>query len=345
MDSAPSSKLVVLEGLRGFAAAYVVLHHIHPFHGTPLDWLTRFGQEAVTVFFLLSGFVIHYSFTGAQDRSARSYFTRRFRRIYPPFVIALGLTALANVFIHGPDVDLKPRDFALNLLMLQDHEFLRPGSIVDPYLTNGVLWSLSYEWWFYVLYFPIVTRVPSINWLHCVAAIAAAGLAAFVWQPSFAARVAMLFCVWWLGVEMARAYLAHGRVRFGAVLPGIGLALALLFALVLRALWISRTEATSPGKYPWIEPRIVGVAIAIAVIGVLWHRFQFRGARSLMRACALVGPISYGLYVLHPAAFSLRVLGGAFASPAGIAVMLVVSVALAYLVEVRLQPLVNRFVR
>ena len=48
MNATRGGKLVILEGLRGFAAAYVVLHHVSPFHGTPFEWLTRFGQEAVT---------------------------------------------------------------------------------------------------------------------------------------------------------------------------------------------------------------------------------------------------------------------------------------------------------
>lgn len=345
MNRTRSPKLMILEGLRGFAAIYVLLHHIDPFHGTYFGWLTRFGQEAVTVFFLISGFVIHYSFAGAHVPSARSYFVRRFRRIYPPFVIALALTALLYMLTRGPDADLKPRDLVLNLLMLQDHEFLRPGSIVDPYLNNGVLWSLSYEWWFYVMYYPLATRVPESNWRRCVAAIALAGFVAFIWQPGFAARVALLFCVWWLGVEMARLYLAHGQVRLRSLLPGIGIALAAAIGLLGNALWINRTTPTSFGRYPWIEPRIVCVALTLTLIGVLWHRLQFRGGRSALRAFALIAPISYGLYVLHLPALALRELGGFFASTAGTTLLVALSVLLAYLVEIRLQSVVNRVLR
>jgi peptidoglycan/LPS O-acetylase OafA/YrhL len=345
MSSSAGAKLSVLEGLRGFAASYVVLHHISPLRGTSAEWLTRFGQEAVTVFFLLSGFVIHYSFASARDRSARSYFIKRVRRIYPPFLIALALTALVRVLIRGPGADLEPEQLALNILMLQDSERLRPGSIVEPYLNNVVLWSLSYEWWFYVLYYPIATRLRPQRWLPCVAAIVGAGLIAFAIAPSYAARVAMFFGVWWLGVELARAYLAHGKVELRAVLPGMALATALAAALLLNALWVGRSLPMVVGRYPWIEPRIVSVAVALAAIGLIWHRFEFRGGRRVLAVGALVAPISYGLYVFHLPLLSLRSHFPALQGAGGLAVVVGAAALLAYAVEVRLQPMIHRWLR
>jgi peptidoglycan/LPS O-acetylase OafA/YrhL len=35
--------------------------------------------------------------------------------------------------------------------MLQDVISLKPNVISAVYMGNGVLWSLSYEWWFYML--------------------------------------------------------------------------------------------------------------------------------------------------------------------------------------------------
>jgi peptidoglycan/LPS O-acetylase OafA/YrhL len=345
MSHESGAKLNVLEGLRGFAASYVVLHHVSPFRGTPAELLTRFGQEAVTVFFLLSGFVIHYSFAAAQDRSARSYFIRRFRRIYWPFVIALGLTALVRAWLDGPSVDLKATELALNLLMLQDAGYLRPGSIANPYLKNDVLWSLSYEWWFYVLYFPLVSQVSARRWLPCVAIIVAAGFVAFAITASFFARVAMLFGVWWLGVELARAYRAEGRVSLRAMLPGLALVAALALALVLNAFWLDRSMATSLGRYPWVEPRIVCVALAITAAGLAWHRFDFRGGRAALATCAIVAPFSYGLYVFHLPLLWLHGRGVVPDGAAGIVLLIGMAIALAYAVEVRLQPLINRWLR
>jgi peptidoglycan/LPS O-acetylase OafA/YrhL len=39
-----------------------------------------------------------------------------------------------------------------NIFMLQDVISLKPNVISAVYMGNGVLWSLSYEWWFYILY-------------------------------------------------------------------------------------------------------------------------------------------------------------------------------------------------
>jgi hypothetical protein len=38
-----------------------------------------------------------------------------------------------------------------NIFMLQDVISLKPNVISAVYMGNGVLWSLSYEWWFYIL--------------------------------------------------------------------------------------------------------------------------------------------------------------------------------------------------
>jgi peptidoglycan/LPS O-acetylase OafA/YrhL len=57
-------------------------------HGL-LSFLFRFGQEAVMLFFLLSGFVIYYSFSLGKDKSFQGYFQRRWLRIYPIFIFAL----------------------------------------------------------------------------------------------------------------------------------------------------------------------------------------------------------------------------------------------------------------
>jgi peptidoglycan/LPS O-acetylase OafA/YrhL len=86
-------KLERLEALRGVAAVYVLLHHIIRarlgIEKGLLGLLFSFGQEAVILFFLLSGFVIFYSFSTGRDQSFGSYFRRRWLRIYPIFFVSL----------------------------------------------------------------------------------------------------------------------------------------------------------------------------------------------------------------------------------------------------------------
>ena len=111
----------------------------------------RFGQPAVILFFLLSGFVI---FANERHRAIRprGYFLRRLRRIYPPVLVAFVLSVVV-VFDNG---DLRAqfswRELLFNLLMLQDVGETKPGVITSSFLGNGPLWTLSYEVAFYLLF-------------------------------------------------------------------------------------------------------------------------------------------------------------------------------------------------
>ena len=71
-----------LDAIRGLAACYVVIYHIiATLKGFPQiikDVFFSFGQEAVILFFLLSGFVIAYSVYKKQNITFKDYFIKRF---------------------------------------------------------------------------------------------------------------------------------------------------------------------------------------------------------------------------------------------------------------------------
>ena len=76
------SRLDSLTGLRFFAAEMVVIHHFSNFATLPFLWRYQgFGATGVTFFFVLSGFVLTWSFRPA-DTPGRFYW-RRFARIWP----------------------------------------------------------------------------------------------------------------------------------------------------------------------------------------------------------------------------------------------------------------------
>src|SRR6266849_1636554 len=108
----------LLDSLRGVAAFYVLLTHARLFLFASagaivaLDGdavlrltayvlgLTRYGHAAVILFFLVSGYAIHFRqahrlASGAAGMDSwRGYAVRRLRRIYPPLVAAVALTLL-----------------------------------------------------------------------------------------------------------------------------------------------------------------------------------------------------------------------------------------------------------
>ena len=68
MQNHALDKIIFIEGLRGIVALYVALHHFvhlvlvktYPIMGK----FFIFGQSAVILFFVMSGFVIYYSSFG-----------------------------------------------------------------------------------------------------------------------------------------------------------------------------------------------------------------------------------------------------------------------------------------
>ena len=108
-----------------------------------------FGWVGVALFFVLSGFVIHYSQTGRDpNQNVLEFYRRRFWRIYPPYLLALvvftGLAAMKGA--AGPWL---AKQFAMHALMVHN---LDSKSI---YELCPAFWSLAVEMQFYLLY-PLV---------------------------------------------------------------------------------------------------------------------------------------------------------------------------------------------
>jgi len=105
MNTVEPQKFIKLECLRGFAALYVVLNHNAKFSyevlGVDLGLLFRFGQEAVILFFLISGFVIYYSYTRNPTQTFWNYFKKRSLRIYVPLVLVFLLGFLLESAAAG----------------------------------------------------------------------------------------------------------------------------------------------------------------------------------------------------------------------------------------------------
>ena len=95
-----------VEMARGFAAFYVLTYDIFESVSGKLGLAgvaLRFGPEAVMLFFVISGFVIAYS-VAQKEMKFREYFVRRFRRIYPLFLVALLLGAADYLFFRKQPV-------------------------------------------------------------------------------------------------------------------------------------------------------------------------------------------------------------------------------------------------
>jgi peptidoglycan/LPS O-acetylase OafA/YrhL len=150
LEPPPSrDKLPSLTGLRAWAAAIVVLYHLGNKVGRiPLaSYATQYGRTGVTLFFVLSGFVLTYTYLHAPT-ARRVFYWRRFARVWPLHITVLTVSALVLWAIGQPrDVaDLLPAAVLL-------HSWV-PVSAFDAD-TLGVSWSLSNEAFFYAV-FPLL---------------------------------------------------------------------------------------------------------------------------------------------------------------------------------------------
>jgi peptidoglycan/LPS O-acetylase OafA/YrhL len=154
-DSQRRPTLPALTGIRFFAAFYVVLFHSRPWlmshFNLPGSLITFLGNGylAVALFFLLSGFILSYTYAGNVEngRQHAKFWEPRFARIYPVYFLSL---MLALPFQRALPLTTK----IAVLAMVQAWNPFRRGWTGA---WNYPAWSLSVEAFFY-LCFPFIQK-------------------------------------------------------------------------------------------------------------------------------------------------------------------------------------------
>jgi peptidoglycan/LPS O-acetylase OafA/YrhL len=162
------TRLKGLDSARGLAIVLVVIfHYLHNsiFSGLANVIIGPFGLGGVTLFFMLSGFLIERHLVS--DRNLVRYFSRRLFRILPAYLICLAVILIIDRLT--PDSHhWTPREVTLNAVLLQD--------VLGAPLMLGVIWTLLIEIKFYALA-PFVMRAGKIVMrLAPYAAMAANGI-------------------------------------------------------------------------------------------------------------------------------------------------------------------------
>ncbi len=142
-------QLHALTALRFLAAIAVVLHHVAYVAGN-LPFIALFGLFGwlgVSFFFLLSGFVIMWSYN--PQIPARTFILRRLTRIYPLHLLTLLVALALCTWFHSAIGGYRGTPFGTvaNVLLVHDWVPLHPD-IRQAW--NGVSWSLSCELFFYL---------------------------------------------------------------------------------------------------------------------------------------------------------------------------------------------------
>lgn len=301
-----------LDGLRGLAVIGVLL-----FHGG-FTW-AKGGYLGVSTFFTLSGFLITNLLVREWDRSNTislgRFWTRRFRRLLPAAVIAIGLVGIVWWFIGSPEQLQNLRaDMLSSLGYVANWRFLFAGrSYAQLFTAPSPLqhfWSLAIEEQFYV-FFPLITiglmRLGGRRLYMGVLALATAasiGLT-LVFSGNFdrvyygtdtrAAELLMgaLLAVWWSGRSTSRGRFAAAvhSDRPSAAIDGLGIvALVAMFWS-----WYAVSESASGISRGGLPLYAIGTTI---IVYAATHRGLVTKFLSIP-ALRWAGLVSYGLYLYH----------------------------------------------
>ena len=299
-----------LTSLRFFAALLVVIFHYAPTKNLNVPGgVSSFGYEAVTFFFVLSGFILTYVHleTGDSEKlnlRAATFMAHRIARIAPAYFVGLAIAApffIADAIHHKMSSSL----FVTGVILVPTA--LQAWLPATALLWNIPAWSLSVELFLYISFAPFVRIAGRTNPVRLL-------IAAYV-----------LVCA----VTFARMYLGGNRPEIDGDwwynflgffplwhLPQFifGVALGRLFISGKRfsqstheaTLWVSMFAIGMILYYHPVVPmlsRLSGNVILAPVFGALI--FGAAGASGpfsqilSVRSLVLLGDASYATYIIH----------------------------------------------
>ncbi|MGA7155591.1 MAG: acyltransferase [Acidobacteriaceae bacterium] len=307
-----ASSLRYMPGLdlaRGLAILLVLIDHgfaadQRPYllHPTPFllhfEYIARFGQMGVHLFFILSGFLI----TGilldsrTQPDYFRNFYTRRVLRIAPAYLLMVAVLFLTH--------NITARYLAVCLLCLCN----MPGLLGAP-SQYAAFWSLSVEEQFYFVW-PLVIRKLSLRsfTLLCTALVLLTPILrfGFLYGPTFFHDVR--FKTWDVADFFAAGALLAITARLPHLRPRLHRAIAplLLTGLALFLLQHLLPHPTSPTLInlrhaTFVEPWL----FAFTGFVLLLYLHPAIATHILCRPFIFLAKISYGLYLCHPILFDL----------------------------------------
>jgi peptidoglycan/LPS O-acetylase OafA/YrhL len=292
----------LLDGMRGLAALLVFFFHV-PWPFTPA--LTRYSYLAVDFFFCLSGFVIAFSYEKRlrEGFGFGRFLVARYVRLYPIYLLGIVIGALVLPWPHMHDMpfhlvrnDVLPF-FSLEIFMLP----AIPRHAYMAFPLDFPAWSIFYEMLANILFAVLVVRrLASTRVLIAIVLLSIATMTAWVMHhrdvdvglaigATTIIAVARVLLSFFNGVIVYRLYRDVRTKPWTTHLSAmVGmLCCAVLIAAMTTAVPVARTHFWDLGILMLLFPAVVYVA-AHCRVPAAWAI-----------PCALLGELSYPLYLLH----------------------------------------------
>ena len=151
--------ITALDGVRGFAAASVFLFHYgggshsRLFPVRLLGYVVHFGWFGVSIFFVLSGFLISGILWDSYSKPSwwKRFYARRSLRIFPLYYLALLIAVVVSVILGQHWRNLTPL-WVLALYLGDVPIFSQVSPALTPYMHLEHFWSLAVEEQFYIVW-------------------------------------------------------------------------------------------------------------------------------------------------------------------------------------------------
>lgn len=297
----------MLTGLRFVAAFLVYLDHVHwldlfPSQKAHDDFnfaVLNLGAVSVAFFFILTGFVLVWS-TKPSDTATR-FWRRRFFRVVPNHVVTYAL-CLALLLMTGGPIWLPA--IVLGLFLLDNYT---ADMTFAFYAVNGVTWSLSLDWSFYLLFpvlFVLIRKIrPEHLWRWAIAVAALIILLPAISQPFLSndpwfVPYGMSWPeLWWIsgspvrllefgfGALLARIVMTGRWIRLPVWPSALGIVAAYIASLYVPRVWTFGAIFLLP---------MGGLIAAVAIREIKGHKSWLSS-----KPMVWLGEISYAFYLVH----------------------------------------------
>jgi exopolysaccharide production protein ExoZ len=298
MPPQPSKRIVSIQVCRGLAAMLVVLAHLRgeeiKYCSTNFLRVFQFGGMGVDLFFVISGIVISSATVGKFDSAANAgtFIYHRFARIFPVYWIYT--TVILVAYLFNPAWINAGSGHRANIVA----SYLLVPTHRDMLVLQG--WSLSYELYFYLVFFLLllvserVARRFLIAWAAVIILLNVTGAISF--QPVLWVLTSPAVLEFLAGCIIFHIYRSSRLHPFAGALL-VTAAFLWITAVVLYNAHVHQWNVDAIEGRGWIRIPLYGIFAALLLLGAM--ELERSGIVRYLRVFESIGDWSYSIYLCH----------------------------------------------